>query len=69
MNAYRISITLFVVALLAIVTLGFVWTGNNQPPPQSTASQVVLGIAAVTGVWALVKIWRHDPSRGRARRA
>lgn len=63
MNAIRIAITLFVLALLTIIALAVIWTGNNQPPPQSTASQVVLSLSAVAGVVTLVKIWRHDTRR------
>jgi membrane protein YdbS with pleckstrin-like domain len=63
MNRVRIVITMFVLALLTIVILGWVWTTGHQPPPARTASHAVLAVAACAGVFALVKIWRPDPSR------
>jgi hypothetical protein len=58
-NQIRIAITLFVLVLLVVVTLGWVWTASHQPPPLRTASHVVLGIAALAGILALAKIWRR----------
>jgi hypothetical protein len=63
MTVVRIAITLFVLALLTIVTLGWVWTGSHQPPPLRTASHTVLAIAALAGIFALTKIWRGEPPR------
>jgi len=62
MRLVRVAITLFVALLLAVVTMGWIWTGRHQPPPQRTASHVVLAIAAVAGVFALARIWRSDRS-------
>jgi hypothetical protein len=45
----RIAITGFVALLLIIVALGWAWTARHQPPPQRTASRVVLTIAALAG--------------------
>jgi hypothetical protein len=61
MNGVRIAITAFILILLAIVALGWVWTGSHQPPPQKIASHVVLAIAALAGILALVRIWRNAP--------
>jgi hypothetical protein len=61
----RVAITLFVLALLTVVTLGWTWTSRHQPPPLRAASHVVLAIAAVAGIFALAKIWRADASRRR----
>jgi hypothetical protein len=58
-NGVRIAITLFVLVLLVIVTLGWRWTSSHQPPPQRTASHVVLAISAFGGVLALWKTWRR----------
>jgi hypothetical protein len=63
MNTVRILITMFILALLAIVVLGWVWTGSHQPPPLRTASHAVLGLSALAGLFALAKIWRRDPPR------
>ena len=54
----RMAITSFVLALLATVTLGWIWTATHQPPPLRTASHLVLSIAALAGIFALAKIWR-----------
>ena len=58
-NGVRIAITLFVLVLLVVVILGWRWTASHQPPPQRTASHVVLAISAVGGVFALWKVWRR----------
>ena len=62
MRLVRLAITVFVVLLLAVVTMGWIWTGSHQPPPLRTASHVVLSIAAFAGVFALARIWRPDRS-------
>ena len=36
-NAVRIAITVFVLVLLTVLTLGLLWTGSHQPPPLRTA--------------------------------
>jgi tellurite resistance protein TehA-like permease len=51
----------FILALLTIVTLGWMWTNGHQPPPLRTASHIVLALAALAGIFALAKIWSHDP--------
>jgi membrane protein YdbS with pleckstrin-like domain len=63
MNVVRIAITIFVLGLLTIVTLGWIWTGSHQPPPLRTASHIVLAIAALAGIFALAKIWRTESPR------
>jgi ABC-type thiamin/hydroxymethylpyrimidine transport system permease subunit len=63
MNVVRIAITVFVLILLGLVTLGWIWTATHQPPALSRASHVVLGIAALAGIFAVVRIWRPDPPR------
>ena len=57
MNLVRLAITGFMLVLLAIVTMGWIWTGTHQPAPQRTASHVVLAVAALSGVLALCRIW------------
>jgi membrane protein YdbS with pleckstrin-like domain len=59
-SGVRMAITAFVLILLIIVSLGWVWTGSHQPPPLRTASHVVLAIAALAGVFAVVRIWRGE---------
>jgi hypothetical protein len=61
MNTVRILITMFILGLLAIVVLGWIWTGSHQPPPLRTASHAVLAMSALAGLFALVKIWRGHP--------
>ena len=62
MRLVRVAITFFVVVLLAVVTMGWIWTGSHQPPPLRTASHVVLAVAALAGIFALATIWRPDRS-------
>ncbi len=61
MNAVRIAITVFVLILLGLVTMGWIWTSTHQPPALRRASHVVLAISALAGIFALVRIWRPDP--------
>lgn len=63
MNGVRIAITVFVLALLTTVILGWVWTGSHQPPAMRTASHLVLAISGLAGVLALATIWRREPPR------
>jgi len=60
MTLVRVGITGFVLILLSVVALGWIWTGSHQPPPLRTASHVVLGLAAFSGIFALARIWRRD---------
>jgi membrane protein YdbS with pleckstrin-like domain len=60
MRLVRVAITIFVVLLLTVVTMGWIWTGSHQPPPLRTASQVVLAVSAFAGIFALARIWRQD---------
>lgn len=68
MTAVRLLITAFIAVLLVLIVLGLMWTGANQPAPQSIASRLVLGISGLAGVLALAAIWRHNPSRTAARK-
>lgn len=68
MNIVRLAITGFILVLLSVVTLGVIWTSTHQPPPLRTASQVVLGVSGLAGVFALTRIWRGArPRDGHAR--
>jgi membrane protein YdbS with pleckstrin-like domain len=60
MRLVRVAITIFVVLLLTVVTMGWIWTGSHQPPPLRTASQVVLAVSVFAGIFALARIWRQD---------
>ncbi len=64
MNGVRMAITVFLLAILALVVLGWQWTEAHQPAPKSAASHVVLAISGLSGLGALISIWRHGPSRG-----
>jgi hypothetical protein len=57
----RMAITIFVLILLTIVTLGWRWTNLHQAPALKMASHVVLGIAALAGIFAIARVWRDDP--------
>lgn len=63
MNIVRILITMFILLLLTVVALGWMWTTTHQPPGQSSASHIVLSVAALAGVFAITRIWRADPAR------
>ena len=63
LNGVRIAITAFVLIVLAIVALGWTWTGSHQAPASRAASHVVLAIAAAACVFAVARIWRADRPR------
>lgn len=66
MTGVRLAITVFVLILLSLVALGWTWTSAHQTPGQAAASHVVLGLAGLSGVIALVAIWRPNrPKTGR----
>jgi hypothetical protein len=56
-NGVRIAITLFVLVLLVVVVLGLGWTASHQAPRLRTASQIVLAISGLAGIFALGRIW------------
>jgi hypothetical protein len=60
MHAVRITISLFILVLIAMSVAGWVWTGRHQSASQSDASRVVLTLAALAGVGGLVALWRSD---------
>lgn len=62
MTLMRIFVTAFVLAIFTAVFLGWQWTGANQPPAGALASRIVFTIAAISGVIALIAIWRPNPS-------
>lgn len=57
----RIVVSLFVAVIIVAAVVGWVWTGQHQPPAGAMASRVVLSIGALFGVVALVRIWRPHP--------
>ena len=65
----RLAITSFMLVLLVIVTMGLVWTANHQPPAARMASHIVLGVAGLSGIFALVRIWRPRHSGSALRRS
>ena len=66
MKGIRLAITLFVLILLAVSTLGWVWTGTHQSAAQSAASRAVLSLGIGAGLLGLTAIWRY--SQGTTRR-
>jgi hypothetical protein len=60
MNFVRITISLFIVVLIAVSAVGWIWTGSHQSPSDSEASRVVLTLAALAGVAGLVALWRTE---------
>jgi hypothetical protein len=63
MTGIRLAITVFILILLSLVALGWSWTSAHQTPSQAMASHVVLGLAGLSGVIALVTIWRPNRSK------
>ncbi len=69
MTWVKIGVTVFVAAIFAIVAMGWVWTGANQPPAGALASRIVFVITALAGLVGLVAVWRWHPSASGAPRA
>ena len=65
MTGIRLTITVFLLALMSAAAMGWMWAGANQPPAGAMASRVVLTISALAGVVALVAIWRWRPPASR----
>jgi hypothetical protein len=59
MNAIRIVITLFVLALIVISAIGWRWTAAHQSASQAAASHVALGLSMLAGVVGMIAIWRN----------
>ena len=58
MTAIRLTASLFILILMALTTMGWIWTGAHQPPAQAIAARIVLALAALAGVVGLVALWR-----------
>ena len=65
MNSVRIVISAFIAVLIAVSTIGWIWTGNHQTPSQAAASRVVLTLGIVAGIVGLTALWRPDAQRDR----
>ncbi len=57
-TAIRVAISLFLIVLVCLCVTGLIWTSGHQPPPKALASQIVLGIAILSGVVGLAAVWR-----------
>lgn len=62
MTLVRILVTVFVVAIITATVVGWVWTGQHQPPAGAMASRVVLSMSALAALIALIAVWRPNPS-------
>ena len=59
----RLAISSFILVVIALAVTGLVWTSSNQPPAQSAASRVVLGLCIVAGVAGLGAVWQTKAAR------
>ena len=60
MTIVRIVISAFIAVLIAVSTIGWIWTGSHQTPSQAAASRVVLTLGVAAGIVGLVVLWRSD---------
>jgi hypothetical protein len=56
----RLVISLFVLLVIGVSSVGWVWTGAHQTAPQATASRVVLTLGILAGIVGLGALWRHN---------
>jgi hypothetical protein len=63
MFVIRTLISAFLLLLLWSTLAGWGWTATHQPAAQAVASHVVLGLAAVAGLWGLFIIWKPSGHR------
>ncbi len=61
MNAIRVSISLFIVLLIAIAIAGWRWAGA-QPVHPSLWGRAALAGSVVAGIVGLVALWRDARS-------
>lgn len=62
MNAIRAVMTVFLLAVLSSIVLGWRWVAV-LPPAKSEAARVVLTVAGLAAVLAVTLIWRAAPRR------
>jgi hypothetical protein len=58
MNIIRLSISAFILVVIALAVRGWMWTGAHQAPAQSAGSRLVLGLCIVAGIIGLTALWR-----------
>ncbi len=63
-NLIRVAISLFVVLLVGVSSLGWVWVGNHLSPAQALAGRVVLTAGIVAAGAAVSMLWRWNPGSG-----
>ena len=56
----RLVISLFVLLLIGVSSVGWVWTGAHQAAPLATASRVVLTLGILAGIVGLGALWRRS---------
>jgi hypothetical protein len=57
MTIIRMTISLFILVLIAVSSIGWIWTGGHQPAAQAAASRVVLTLGVIAGIVGLVALW------------
>jgi hypothetical protein len=62
-TAIRAAISFFLIVLVCLCVTGLSWTSAHQPPPKALASQIVLGIAILSGLVGLAAVWRGSAAR------
>ena len=63
-NVIRLAISLFVVLLVWVSTLGWIWVGSHLSPTLAFAARVVLAGGMIAAGAALSLLWRWRPGHG-----
>ena len=59
MYGVRVTISAFIVLIIAVLVRGWVWAATHQPPSQAIASRLVLTAAIVGSAAGLSALWRR----------
>lgn len=59
MTLVRLSISAFILVIVALLVQGWLWTATHQTPSQATASHVVLAGGILGSIAGLAALWRR----------
>jgi predicted negative regulator of RcsB-dependent stress response len=58
MTIIRLLISVFLILLIVVATIGWIWVGRHQAAAAAAASRVVLTLCIAAGLAGLGVLWR-----------